>query len=132
MARVEVESGVAAGRVRVRRAVEKGSDFVRLGRSMERRLAVGSFWDWEWVRRGRGEEGGEEGRTVMRAKRDSVNFSSVVRAFKTSASSERLMSIVMAFLAIGYRGGQFWFNMGWHDGAYRVVFYEKFEISDGL
>lgn len=54
MPRVEVERGVAAGRVRVMRAVEKGSDFVRLGRSMERRLAVGSFWDWEWVRRGRG------------------------------------------------------------------------------
>lgn len=69
---------------------------------------------------------------MMRAKRDSVNFSSVVRAFKTSASSERLMSIVMAFLAIGCGEGQFWFNMGWHDNAYRVVLYEKFQISDGL
>lgn len=40
--------------------------------------------------------------TVIRAISDSTNLSSVARHSRTSRSVERLMSIVMAFLAICY------------------------------
>ena len=62
----------------------------------------------------------------------STTLSSVVRALTTSGSSERLMSMVMAFLAIGWPGQQRHQRCLTGLDSNRIVLDEEFEIFDGL